>query len=580
MRVPVTAFRGLGVAAALLVLAGCQALPNGQNTSAQIRYLNYEQTQQKNDYICRTAIQSSQPKWVRPPNFQGFVLEAKRRGLSEQQCARLANIPNWASVLQTLSSKVLCTNAVQSPRPKWDASRQFRQYVTEAKRRGLTEQQCARLSGRFTEQQIAAVQGAAVATYGARQCPGKYNASTWTNCIGTYTTPVSRNHFNRGKYIGEFKDGKFHGHGTFTYSGIRGGRYIGEFKDGKFHGHGTRILPKGYEYVGEWKNGKKSGYGTEILVTGNKYTGDFLDDKYHGQGRLRYSNGHIEEGRWKNNYFQNVKIFQPTTIAGKSPHIRKSKPPAVRPNRKPKIFAKAAPSKPKPSPRTQSGSGSGFFVSRLGHVVTNAHVVKDCKRVTVGDNANSQTRAEPINSDRKSDLALLRVGSLETASAETKSLVSELGLKVVPLAGDGLLRSEDVRLGETVLVAGFPYGDIFSSAIKVTGGMVSSVRGLGDDSGQFQMDAAVQSGSSGGPIYDKHGSIVGVVVAQLNKLKVAKAIGSFPENVNFGIKASTVRQFLTSSGLPSKWSTRSKKMDNEQIASIAEKQTLMVLCHR
>jgi S1-C subfamily serine protease len=213
-------------------------------------------------------------------------------------------------------------------------------------------------------------------------------------------------------------------------------------------------------------------------------------------------------------------------------------------------------------------------------VVTNAHVVQNCKRITVGDNANSQIRAALISSDRKNDLALLRVGSLETASAETKSLVSKLGLKVVPLAGDGLLRSGDVRLGETVLVAGFPYGDIFSSSIKVTGGMVSSVRSLGDDSGQFQMDAAVQHGSSGGPIYDKNGSIVGVVVAQLNKLKVAKAIGSFPENVNFGIKASTVRQFLTSSGLPSKWSTRSKKMTTVELASIAQKQTLMVLCHR
>ena len=43
-------------------------------------------------------------------------------------------------------------------------------------------------------------------------------------------------------------------------------------------------------------------------------------------------------------------------------------------------------------------------------------------------------------------------------------------------------------------------------------------------------------------------NIVGVVISQLDKLKVAKGIGSMPENVNFGIKASTVRQFLTSSG--------------------------------
>jgi len=130
------------------------------------------------------------------------------------------------------------------------------------------------------------------------------------------------------------------------------------------------------------------------------------------------------------------------------------------------------------------------------------------------------------------------------------------------------------------MVAGYPYGEIFSNTVKVTGGMVSAIRGVGNDFGQFQIDAAVQPGNSGGPIYDANGNIVGVVVAQLNKLKVAKAIGSMPENVNFGIKASTVRQFLTASGLPTKWSERTKSMPNKELAKVARNQTLMVLCHR
>jgi S1-C subfamily serine protease len=165
------------------------------------------------------------------------------------------------------------------------------------------------------------------------------------------------------------------------------------------------------------------------------------------------------------------------------------------------------------------------------------------------------------------------------ASADTKSLISKLGISIVPLASDGLLRSDDVELGEDVLVAGYPYGDIFSNTIKVTKGIVSANRGMGDDTGQFQMDAAVQSGNSGGPIYDENGNIVGVVVAQLNRLKVAKAIGSLPENVNFGIKASTVRQFLTSSGLPTKWSKKSKRMSTKNLAKVAKNQTVMVVCN-
>ena len=131
-----------------------------------------------------------------------------------------------------------------------------------------------------------------------------------------------------------------------------------------------------------------------------------------------------------------------------------------------------------------------------------------------------------------------------------------------------------------MVVAGFPFGDIFSNTIKITKGIVSAKRGIGDDSGQFQIDAAVQKGNSGGPIYDENGNVIGVVVSQLNKLKVAKAIGTLPENVNFGVKASTVKQFLNSSGLPSAWSKRSKRISTKEIAQIAEKQTVMVRCYR
>ena len=114
----------------------------------------------------------------------------------------------------------------------------------------------------------------------------------------------------------------------------------------------------------------------------------------------------------------------------------------------------------------------------------------------------------------------------------------------------------------------------------MTKGIISAVKGAGDDIGQFQMDAAVQSDNSGGPVYDENGNIVGVVIAKLDRLKVAKAIGSLPENVNFGIKASTVRQFLSASGLPTKWSEKTAVMSTRELAKIAQKQTVMVACHQ
>ena len=241
----------------------------------------------------------------------------------------------------------------------------------------------------------------------------------------------------------------------------------------------------------------------------------------------------------------------------------------------------AAEAKPKPVPKTSaSTTGSGFFVSKTGHVITNQHVVGNCKKVTVGDKADKQVEADILEMDRRNDLALLKISSLKMASTETKSLIQKLGIEIVPLASAGLLRSDDLELGEDVLVAGYPYGEIFSDTIKVTKGIVSANRGLGDDTGQFQIDAAVQPGNSGGPIYDENGNVVGVVISQLNKMKFAKMSGSLPENVNFGIKASTVRQFLSSSGLPTKWSDKSEPMSTKELAKIAKRQTVMVVCQK
>ena len=203
-----------------------------------------------------------------------------------------------------------------------------------------------------------------------------------------------------------------------------------------------------------------------------------------------------------------------------------------------------------------------------------------CNKITIGDHIDKQVPAQLLEADRVNDLALLRTTNIKMASAETQSLIRKLAIEIVPLASGGLMRKSDVKGGEDVIVAGFPYGVMFSKEIKVTFGNVNSTKGIGDDSSQFQIQAPVQPGNSGGPIYDRYGNIVGVVVSQLNKFKLAKSIGSLPENVNFGIKASTVSQFLNSSGVITNWSKRTQKVSNEKIFEIASKQTVMVVCHR
>ena len=79
-------------------------------------------------------------------------------------------------------------------------------------------------------------------------------------------------------------------------------------------------------------------------------------------------------------------------------------------------------------PALKSGtSGSGFCVSKMGHVDTNEHLVRKCKRITVGDNAKKQAQADLIQTDKWDDLALLKLSSLEMASAATKSLIARMG---------------------------------------------------------------------------------------------------------------------------------------------------------
>ena len=71
---------------------------------------------------------------------------------------------------------------------------------------------------------------------------------------------------------------------------------------------------------------------------------------------------------------------------------------------------------PKKSPSPKSGStGSGFFVSKLGHVETNAHVVRNCSSITIGDNTKKQVATTLLETDKRNGLALLKISNTQMA---------------------------------------------------------------------------------------------------------------------------------------------------------------------
>ena len=136
------------------------------------------------------------------------------------------------------------------------------------------------------------------------------------------------------------------------------------------------------------------------------------------------------------------------------------------------------------------GQGSGFIVSSDGVILTNAHVVKDAREVTVKLTDRREFRAKVLGSDPKTDVAVLRIDAKN--------------LPVVTLG-----KTSELRVGEWVLAIGSPFG--FENT--VTAGVVSAKgRSLPDDSAVpfIQTDVPINPGNSGGPLFNSRGEVVGI----------------------------------------------------------------------
>jgi serine protease Do len=147
--------------------------------------------------------------------------------------------------------------------------------------------------------------------------------------------------------------------------------------------------------------------------------------------------------------------------------------------------------------RKVNGMGTGILVDERGYIVTNQHVIAgvDSLRVTLAD--GSTFTADIISYDIKHDLALIKIESSRR-------------LPVIPLG-----TSSDLRLGETVVAVGNPFGYEHS----VTSGIISSLsRDVEVNEHQqyknlLQTDASINPGNSGGPLLNLDGEVVGITVA-------------------------------------------------------------------
>jgi hypothetical protein len=128
------------------------------------------------------------------------------------------------------------------------------------------------------------------------------------------------------------------------------------------------------------------------------------------------------------------------------------------------------------------------------------------------------------------------------------------------------------------MVAGFPLSNLLSSDLNVTTGTVSALAGLGNNRHQIQITAEVQPGNSGGPVLDQYGHVVGVVVARLDAIKLARRTGRLPQNVNFAISEGTARAFLDANNVPYEVEPSISVMPPADIAAKAREFTVRVEC--
>lgn len=202
-------------------------------------------------------------------------------------------------------------------------------------------------------------------------------------------------------------------------------------------------------------------------------------------------------------------------------------------------------------------TGTGFYVARDGALITNNHVVAECGQMRISD-GHEGIPAKIVAVDPQRDLALLRAPHSADAIA--------------------VFRSDKIGLGENVVVVGFPLSGLLSSSPIVTSGIVSALAGMHDNARELQISAPIQPGNSGGPLFDGTGRIAGVVVATLDTVRLARAIGVVPENLNFAIKGSEARQFLAANGVSVETAERGQDLSTAAIAEHATKMTVRLEC--
>jgi S1-C subfamily serine protease len=216
----------------------------------------------------------------------------------------------------------------------------------------------------------------------------------------------------------------------------------------------------------------------------------------------------------------------------------------------------APPSSPQSS-ATRKSIGSGVVIGAEGEILTNAHVVDSCSKITIG--SSSASAATLVARDEKNDLAIVR------GNPHLSSVIA-------------FREGKPVRAGDVVVALGYPLSGLLATTPNVSVGNVSALAGLSDDSRYLQISAPVQPGNSGGPLLDASGHLIGIVTGKLDAARIFHFFGDIPQNVNFALKAEVARTFLDSKGITYQTARSEGQLSPADVGEMARPLTVQIEC--
>lgn len=248
----------------------------------------------------------------------------------------------------------------------------------------------------------------------------------------------------------------------------------------------------------------------------------------------------------------------PAPVATAQPSV---KPPPLPPPTVAAVPPPPAPAPVRPNPAARVSSGTGFVIGP-DLVMTNHHVVEACRRILVRTHDDRLLEAAmPARVDSRRDLAVLTVSG-NPGPALT-------------------FRTNPPRRGDSVVTYGFPLTGVLASGPTLTTGEVSALAGLGDNQQQIQISAPVQAGNSGGPLLDRQGNVVAVIVSKLDAVREAQRTGDIPQNVNFAVRATEALEFLRRIGVHVQATeSRGPERSAAEVGESVHRSTVLVRCER